>query len=153
SSARRAAAVPTASASAAARASARIFSASSFAATRTLNASSLARWATSSSTVEIVLMACLRRPRGARAWAAVNALGRNVSTSPDVQKSMRTGGLLKTRLGKALVLGGALFVLIGGGAYAFATRDDFSARKELAGPDSSSTSPTTARPAPTIPLT
>ena len=54
------------------------------------------------------------------------------------------GGLLKTRVGKALVLGGGLFVLIGGGAYAVATRgSDFDARRQFAGPGSSSSAPTT----------
>ena len=93
-------------------------------------------------------------PEGAASLTRPNALGRNVSTSPDVQESMRIGGLVKTRLGRALVIGGALFVLIGGGAYAFATRDDFSAGRELAGAGSSSTSPTTvARPTSTQAVT
>ncbi len=97
------------------------------------------------------LLAAVARP--AR-FTPSNALGRNVSTSPVVQESM-SGGLLRTRVGKALALGGGLFVLIGGGAYAVATRgSDFDARHQLAGPGSSSTAPTTAvRPIATEPTT
>ena len=62
-------------------------------------------------------------------------------------------GGLRSRLAKALPIGAALLVMVGGGAYALANRDsDAGTRGETAGP-APSTTPTTARPTTTAEAT